>query len=182
MGHYGALPPKFAQVSPRFFTPGYATIVSAVVASVFYAVMRFISEDVLWDTITTLGMMICFYYGITAFACVWYFRKQWFDSTRNVFFTFLFPLIGGVILAYLFVQTLIDSMDPDYGSGSNIGGLGLVFILGVAVIGLGIVIMIVAGRSGALPSSAARPSRSTHPRACAAQALTRTRNLNTKSE
>ena len=30
-----------------------------------------------------------------------------------------------------------------YGSGSNIGGLGLVFILGVAVIGLGIVIMIV---------------------------------------
>jgi amino acid transporter len=142
MGHYGALPPKFAQVRPRFFTPGYATIVSAVVASVFYAVMRFISEDVLWDTITTLGMMICFYYGLTAFACVWYFRKQWFDSTRNVFFTFLFPLVGGIILAYLFVQTLIDSMDPDYGSGSNIGGLGLVFILGVAVIGLGIVIMI----------------------------------------
>ena len=33
-------------------------------------------------------------------------------------------------------------MDPDYGSGSNIGGLGLVFILGVAIIGLGIVIMI----------------------------------------
>ena len=104
MGHYGALPPKFAEVSPRFFTPGYATIVSAIVASVFYAVMRFISEDVLWDTITTLGMMICFYYGLTAFACVWYFRKQWFDSTRNVFFTFLFPLIGGVILAFLFVH------------------------------------------------------------------------------
>jgi amino acid transporter len=142
MGHYGALPPSFARVSPRFFTPGYATIVSAIVASVFYAVMRFISEDVLWDTITTLGMMICFYYGLTAFACVWYFRKQWFDSTRNIFFTFLFPLIGGVILAVLFVTTLIDSMDPDYGSGSNIGGLGLVFILGVAVILIGVVIMI----------------------------------------
>ena len=99
MGHYGALPPRFAEVSPRFFTPGFATIVSAIVASVFYAVMRFVNENVLWDTITTLGMMICFYYGITAFACVWYFRKQWFDSTRNVFFTLLFPLIGGIILA-----------------------------------------------------------------------------------
>ncbi len=142
MGHYGALPPNFARVSPRFFTPGYATIVSAVVASVFYAVMRFISEDVLWDTITTLGMMICFYYGITAFACVWYFRKQWFDSTRNFFFTFLFPLVGGIILGVLFVTTLIDSMDPDYGSGSNIGGLGLVFILGMAVILIGVAIMI----------------------------------------
>jgi amino acid transporter len=142
MGHYGALPKRFAEVSPRFFTPGFATIVSAIVASVFYAVMRFISEDVLWDTITTLGMMICFYYGITAFACVWYFRKQWFDTTRTVFFTFLFPLIGGVILIFLFIKTLIDSMSPDYGSGSNIGGLGLVFILGVVVIGVGIVIMI----------------------------------------
>ena len=130
-------------MSPRFFTPGYATVVCAVVASVFYAVMRFISEDVLWDTITALGMMICFYYGITAFACVWYFRKQWFDSARMFFFTLLAPLVGGVILAVLFVTTLIDSTAPDYGSGSNIAGVGLVFILGVTVILLGVVIMII---------------------------------------
>jgi amino acid transporter len=142
MGHYGALPPSFARVSPRFFTPGYATIVAAVVASVFYAVMRFVSVSVLTDTILTLGMMICFYYGLTAFACVWYFRRQWFDSVRNVFFTFLFPLIGGVILAVLFVTTLIDSMNPDYGSGSQLFGVGLVFILGVVIIVLGVVIMV----------------------------------------
>jgi hypothetical protein len=109
---------------------------------VFYAVMRLVSENVLTDTILSLGMMICFYYGLTAFACVWYFRKQWFDSTRNVFFTFLFPLVGGVILAVLFFTTLIDSMDPAYGSGSSIGGLGLVFVLGVGIIVIGIVIMI----------------------------------------
>jgi amino acid transporter len=142
MGHYGALPSKFAKVSPRFFTPGYATVVSAIVASVFYAVMRVLSENVLTDTILSLGMMICFYYGLTAFACVWYFRKQWFDSVRSFFFTFLFPLVGGAILAVLFVTTLIDSMDPAYGSGSSIGGLGLVFVLGVTVILAGIVIMI----------------------------------------
>jgi amino acid transporter len=142
MGHYGALPERFAKVSPRFFTPGFATIVASVVASVFYAVMRFVSENVLWDTITALGMMICFYYGLTAFACVWYFRKQWFDSVRSFVFTFLFPLVGGAILAVLFVTTLVDSMDPDYGSGSQIFGLGLVFVLGVTVILLGVVIMI----------------------------------------
>ncbi|MPT15561.1 MAG: APC family permease [Microbacterium sp.] len=142
MGHYGALPKSFAKVSPRFFTPGYATIVSAIVASAFYAVMRVVSEDTLWDTILTLGMMICFYYGITAFACVWYFRKQWFDSARNVFFTFLFPLVGGIILAILFFTTLIDSMDPAYGSGSEIGGIGIVFILGILIIVVGIAVMI----------------------------------------
>ncbi|MGW8483320.1 APC family permease [Microbacterium sp. NPDC055903] len=143
MGHYGALPASYAKVSPRFFTPGYATIVSAIVASAFYAVMRVVSEDTLWDTILTLGMMICFYYGLTAFACVWYFRKQWFDSARNFFFTLLFPLVGGIILATLFVTTLIDSMDPAYGSGSQIGGVGIVFILGILIIGVGIVVMIV---------------------------------------
>lgn len=143
MGHYGALPPKFAAVSPRFFTPGFATIVSAAVAAGFYAVMRVVSVNVLSDTILTLGIMICFYYGLTAFACVWYFRKQWFDSARNVFFTFLFPLVGGVILAVIFVTTLIDSMNPEYGSGSEIGGVGLVFILGVTIIVLGAVIMVV---------------------------------------
>ncbi|MGN6220195.1 MAG: amino acid transporter, partial [Microbacterium sp.] len=97
---------------------------------------------VLTDTILSLGMMICFYYGLTAFACVWYFRKQWFDSARSFFFTFLFPLVGGAILAVLFVTTLIDSMDPAYGSGSNIGGVGLVFVLGVGIIVVGVVIMI----------------------------------------
>ncbi len=142
MGYYGALPKKFAQVSPRFFTPGYATIVSAVVASVFYAVMRLVSENVLTDTILSLGMMICFYYGLTAFACVWYFRRQWFDSVRSFLFTFLFPLVGGGILAVLFVTTLIDSMDPAYGSGSSVGGVGLVFVLGVGIIVVGIAIMI----------------------------------------
>lgn len=142
MGHYGALPKKFAQVSPRFFTPGYATIVSAVVASAFYAVMRFVSENVLWDTITALGMMICFYYGITAFAAVWFFRKTWFRTVREFFFTLLFPLVGGVILSVLFFTTLVDSMDPDYGSGSSLFGVGLVFILGMVVLLTGVVIMI----------------------------------------
>ncbi len=60
-------------------------------------------------------------------------------------------------------------MDPDYGSGSNIGGLGLVFILGVAVIGLGIVIMIVQADQAARLLPRRDPLASTHPRACAAK-------------
>ena len=50
--------------------------------------------------------------------------------------------VCGLILAYLFVQTSSTAWTPT-GSGSNLGGLSLVFILGVAVIGLDIVIMIV---------------------------------------
>lgn len=143
MGHYGALPKKYASISPRFYTPGYATIVAAVSTSVFYAVMRFISESVLWDTIQTLGAMIAFYYGITALAAVWYFRKQWFDSIRDFFFKLLAPLLGGITLLVLLVVTLIDSLDPDFGSGSSVFGVGLVFVLTLVLIFSGVVIMFI---------------------------------------
>jgi len=143
MGHYKAFPTRFASISPRFKSPSFATIIAAVVAWGFYAVMRVLSNDVLTDTILTLGMMICFYYGVTALACVWYFRKEAFASVRSFFFRFLAPLVGGIILAVIFATTLIDSINPDYGSGSNIGGVGLVFILGLVLLFAGVVLMFV---------------------------------------
>ena len=149
MGHYGAVPKKFATVSPRFFTPSFATIASAVVAGGFYAVMRFLSEDALWDTILALGMMICFYYGITALACVWYFRKQWFDSARSTWFKLVFPLVGGIALLTLFVITAKDSLAPDYGSiaigadANGEGGVGIVFFIGIGLLVFGAVLMLI---------------------------------------
>ncbi|CEA07574.1 Putrescine importer PuuP [Arthrobacter saudimassiliensis] len=143
MGHYGGLPDKYATVTERFRSPGYATVASAVIASVFYAVMRVVSENVLWDTITTLGMMVCFYYGVTALACVWYFRRDAFRSVKGFLAKILAPLIGGILLLVFFVQTSYDSMDPEYGSGSEIGGVGLVFVLGVGILVLGVAAMLV---------------------------------------
>lgn len=143
MGHYQALPKSFSKISPTYKSPGYATIISAIAAAAFYVLTRILSENALWDTITALGMMICFYYGITALACVWYFRAQAFHGIRDFLFKFLAPLVGGVILLVMFFKTAYDSMDPAYGSGSNIGGLGLVFILGCGVILLGAVLMFI---------------------------------------
>ncbi|MBO1768590.1 APC family permease [Agrococcus sp. TF02-05] len=143
MGHYGAVPARFATVHPRYRTPGFAAVVAALVASGFYAVMRFVSENVLWDTITALGMMVCFYYGLTALSAVWYFRKTATSSVKAFFVQLLCPLVGGVMLVVLFVQTLVDSLDPAYGSGSDIGGVGLVGILGVGMLLLGVVLMLI---------------------------------------
>ena len=143
MGYYKALPGGFAKLSSKHKTPSTATWISAIAAAGFYIVTRILSENALWDTITALGLMVCFYYGVTALACVWYFRKELFKSVRNVFFTFLFPLVGGLVLMVMFFQTAIDSMDPGYGSGSSIGGLGMVFVLGIGVLLLGVVLMLV---------------------------------------
>ncbi|MFT4136166.1 APC family permease [Microbacterium sp.] len=143
MSHYGALPPAIKRVHPKYKSPHVALLLSSIVASVFYAVMRFISEDVLWDTITALGMMVCFYYGLTALASPWYFRKTApKEGIGAVIMQVILPAIGGILLLVIFVQTTIDSMDPEAGSGSNIGGIGLVGILGVGVLLIGVVLMI----------------------------------------
>jgi amino acid transporter len=141
MGSYGALPARFAAVHPRFLTPSFSTLAAGVGAGVFYAVLTFLSENVLLDTIYSIGIMICFYYGLTAFACVWFFRRELFIDPFSVVFKFLLPLIGGIILAFVFVVTLRDSFSPEFGSGGSIGGVGLVFIMGVGLILFGFVLI-----------------------------------------
>lgn len=142
MGYYGVLLKFFVKVSFWFFIFGYVIIVLVIVVFVFYVVMCVVSEDILWDIIFILGMMICFYYGIIVFVCVWYFCKQWFDLMWNFFFMFLFLFVGGVIFVVLFFIMLIDFMDFVYGFGLQIGGVGIVFIFGMFIIVVGIVVMI----------------------------------------
>ncbi len=143
MAAYKALPPRFATIHPRYLTPSYATVVAGVGSGLFYGILTFASENVLTDTIYSLGIMICFYYGLTAFACIWYFRKELFANVTSFVFKLLFPLLGGLGLFGVLVVTLRDSASPDYGSGASIGGVGLVLILGLGLILLGLVFMII---------------------------------------
>ncbi len=141
MAHYNALPPKFASISKRFGSPGYATIAAGAIAGGFYAVMTIISVNVLNDTVMSLGLMICFYYALTSFACVWYFRQSLFGSIRNFFMRLIIPGLGGLILTVVFVQTAVSSWSPDFGSGSELFGIGLVFVIGVGLLLLGALVM-----------------------------------------
>ena len=143
MGAYKAMPPAFAKLHPVHKTPAFATLIAGIGAAVFYTVLTFLSESVLTDTIYSLGIMICFYYGLTAFGCIWFFRHTLFDNAFNFVFKFLFPLLGGLGLFLVFVITLRDSASPDYGSGASIGGVGLVLILGLGLILLGVVVMLI---------------------------------------
>ncbi|MET9297363.1 APC family permease [Streptomyces sp. NPDC003077] len=146
MSTYEALPPSFARVHPRFRSPGRATIAAGTATGVFYAVMSFLSQNVLVDTIYALGLMICFYYSITAFACAWFFRRELRTSTRDLFLKGVFPVLGGLLLAAVFLKTLIDMWNPAYGSGSSVFGVGSVFVIGVGLLLVGFVIMLVMRR------------------------------------
>lgn len=140
MAVYRALPAKFASVHPRFKTPWFSTTVMGIAAIVYYVVMSMISESVLADSLTSMGLAVALYYAITSFACVWYFRGQLFDSARNFFLQGLLPLLGGLMLAYAFIQSAIDMISTDY-SETVLLGVGGAFVIGIGAILFGFVLM-----------------------------------------
>jgi amino acid transporter len=143
MATYKALPARFGAIHPRYLTPSYATVAAGVFAGVFYTVMKLLSENALTDTIYSLGIMICFYYGLTAFACIWFFRRELFTDASSFVFKLLLPLLGGIGLFTVLIVTLHDAASPEYGSGASVFGVGLVLVLGLGLIVLGLVLMMV---------------------------------------
>lgn len=141
MAVYEAIPKRFASVHPRYMTPAFGTIVMGLAALFFYLVLSFVSENALADSVASLGLAVAFYYGITAFSCVWYFRRTLRSSARNLFMRGVFPLLGGIAMTWAFIQSAVDMIKPDYGYTAY-GPLGGVFVLGVGMLVLGIPLML----------------------------------------
>ena len=103
MAAYKALPKSFATVHPRFMTPTVSTIVMGAVSIVLYAGLNYTSNGigVIGDAVIAIGLYIAFYYGLTGFACAWYYRKNLTSSTRNLFMQGILPVTGALILYFL---------------------------------------------------------------------------------
>ncbi len=112
MARAKAMPEKFGEVSPRFFTPAFSTIVMGVLSIVWYVGLTLVSEDILFDSIAALGLMIAFYYGLTGYACVIYYRRELTKSVKNFVLAGVAPFLGGVILTYVFIKSCIDLSKP----------------------------------------------------------------------
>jgi amino acid transporter len=99
MATYKALPRAFAKMHPRHLTPTVSTLVMGGIAIVLYAGMNYLSGgNVIYDAVTACGVYIAFYYGLTAFACVWYYRATLLSSARHLWVRGIIPLAGGLIL------------------------------------------------------------------------------------
>jgi amino acid transporter len=141
MAVYEAIPHRFSRVHPRYMTPAFGTIVMGIAALGFYLLLTFISENALADSVASLGLAVAFYYGVTAYSCVWYFRRSLFESTRNLFMRGIFPLLGALAMTWAFIQSAVDMIKPDYGY-TAFGSIGGVFVFGVGMLTLGIPLML----------------------------------------
>jgi hypothetical protein len=145
MGAYKAIPSYFARIHPRYLTPTTATVWMGVVSIIFYVGLTLVSENVLGDSIAAVGLMIAFYYGMTGFAAVWFYRHSTFSSLNNFIMRGLFPFLGGLMLLGAFVIASYQYAQPDYGS-TTLWGIGGVFIIGIGTLVLGAILMLIWSR------------------------------------
>ena len=145
MSVHKAVPDVFAKMHRRFLTPTVATVTFGVVSIVLYVIMNFISAGaVIVDSVSALGVMIAFYYGLTGFSCVWYYRRNLTTSVKNFFVQGVMPLIGGLILYFILGWSFWYYWNPANSSthlrifGREIGG---VFTLDVGILLIGVILM-----------------------------------------
>jgi amino acid transporter len=101
MAAYKALPPSFAKMHPRYLTPTVSTIVMGVISIALYVPFNYLSGgNVIADAVTAIGLYIAFYYGLTGFACAWYYRKTLTSSARNLFMPGILPVLGALIMYF----------------------------------------------------------------------------------
>jgi amino acid transporter len=145
MARWGALPKAFGSVSPRWQTPTVSTIAMGVVSAIWYLGVNQISQNVLSDSVTAIGFMIAFYYGMTGLACIVYYRRAILRSAKSFVFAGLLPLAGFVSLAYVFYRAYIDygtkGYADDFNSSKPWHGIEIPILIGIGGLLLGVVLM-----------------------------------------
>ena len=142
MARHGAAPRALGLVHRRFLTPHVSSILMGAFSIVWYVGLTLASQDVLFDSIASLGLMISFYLGLTGIACVIYYRRQVLTSLRAFVLAGVGPLVGSAILGYVFVKSCINLADPaNSSSGNSWFGVGPPLLIAVVSLALGIVLM-----------------------------------------
>jgi amino acid transporter len=142
MAAHRALPRWFARIHPRYLTPTVATVVMGAASAAFFVLLTLTSKNVLADSAAAVGLLIAFYYGLTGFACVWFFRRDLLGSVRALLLRGILPGLGGLALLGAFILS-ITSYWPASSSYSSFHGIGGIFLIGAGSLLVGVVAMAV---------------------------------------
>jgi amino acid transporter len=99
---------RFEEIHPQFQTPWLAGLVIAIL-SVFLMVLSSSSESisaVMKNLISSIGVMVSFYYAMTGLACAWYYRKSLWNSKKTLFMQGIWPISSAIILLIVGIAQL----------------------------------------------------------------------------
>lgn len=161
MARAKAAPAPLANIHPRYLTPDTATWVMGALSIIWYVGLTAISQNLLYDSIAALGLMIAFYYGLTGFACTWYYRRTLTTSLRRLLLVGLAPFLGGAVLLFVFAKSCIDLSKADAGSTTYLG-IGSPLVIGLGFLLLGAILMTIWRHAGH-PEFFTRKPQTAHP-------------------
>jgi amino acid transporter len=144
MARFGSIPKAFGRIHPRYLTPDVSTIVMGAVSLAWTLFIINASQNVLSDSITGIGFLIAFYYGLTGFACTIYFRKELLKSPKNFIMGGIAPFLGGAMLTGVFIKAYIDYKPADANYGGDFLGFGLAVAIGVGLLVVGVALLVIA--------------------------------------
>ena len=142
MASYKALPGRFASVDEATAAPKVATWFMGLLTLAIYLSLSLVSDAIVADSVYSVGISICVYYIVAALSSVVYFHRTAFSSVRTAFGQVILPAIAVAVLTYVLIVEAGNMMDPEYGSGSSVQGVGTVFIVGVLGMLLAIPLML----------------------------------------
>jgi amino acid transporter len=147
MARKGALPAKLGLTHPRFKSPWVSLALLGGIAAGWYVFISSVSETAMLDTLSSLGILVAFYYSITGVACVVYYRKHVTASVKGFLLVGVGPVLGSVGLAFMLVVGIRSVSNPeDSASGSAWVGLAPPLAIAAMIFVLGLVVMLIRWR------------------------------------
>jgi amino acid transporter len=111
MARDGVWPTIFARVHRVHLTPWVGTVIVAALAA-FGVILTSLSDSVnstFQNIISNIGVLVCFYYGITGIACAWAYRKILTKSPSHLLFAGILPLAGGLALFWVGYEVIAQA-------------------------------------------------------------------------
>jgi amino acid transporter len=148
MATYKAIPKAFSRMHKKHLTPTVSTVAMGGISIILYIILNFVSAGtVIADSVSALGVMIAFYYGLTGFSSAWYYRKTLGHNARHLWMRGILPIIGGLMLWGAMVWSFYHYWNPvnsyttwtmPFPPHYHVGG---VFLIDIGALILGIVLM-----------------------------------------
>lgn len=120
-GRDNALHSRYSKLHPQWKTPYVAIFCIWLVGMILLFGSSYLPtiNDILQDSIRALGFQICFYMGLTGFACAWYYRKKTFGNLWESVTHVLWPTLSSIFLFFIVLYSI-----PTFDWITNVVGLG----------------------------------------------------------
>ena len=144
MARRGALPAKLGLLQPRFKTPWVSLTFLAAIAATWYVGVSLISENAMLDTLSSLGILVAFYYALTGISCVVYYRRHVTQSVKGFLMVGVGPILGSAGLVFMLIAAIQSLWDPaNSASGAAWVGLSPPLAIAAVMFGLGVIALLI---------------------------------------